>query len=333
MQPEAAPTATEREAAQKALAKNLADPNFTGTAIIVRGGHIIAHLSRGYQNAARGEQNSLQTTFEIDSVQKAMTGALIMQQIQAGKLSLTTTLNQFYPQIKGSNRITIRQLLDMTSGLMLPKFKHPAYVSDAEVVNQAVRHLISNPAKWNTWQYQPVNYTLLCGILARVTGQTYAQLFNQQLVQRYRLTATHFAYQSATAQRAQGYVWDKAGKQVAFNQPQAVTTTQEHYELGTGQVFMSAPDLYKLEAKLVSGQLLGQRATNVLHWPGSRSTYGGGLYTHFGSRRAQGYGYGYETFVRITPNGQNAVIIMSNTQPSDSRFLKAADQLALAYAR
>ncbi|WP_127849058.1 serine hydrolase domain-containing protein [Lacticaseibacillus hulanensis] len=317
--------------AQTNLTNTLNQIHFSGTAMIVRHGKIIAHQSNGYAHASTMQSTNLHTMYEIDSIQKASTAILIMKQIQAGKLALNTTLNTFYPQIRGSEHITIRQMLDMTSGLAVTKFKQPAYHSDFQVVQQFIAHI--HYTKWNQWNYQPINYVLLCGILESITGKTYQQLFTANIAQPLGLTETRFAYLPQTATMAQGYYWDKEHAQVNTQKPWNATSTMEHYELGTGQIFASVTDLYKLESAIVSGRLIGRRASDVLHWPGSRSTYAGGLYQRFGSMRSQGYGYGYEGFVRITPDGQNAVIMLANVQPNTQRFLKAADQLALVYAK
>jgi D-alanyl-D-alanine carboxypeptidase len=45
------------------------------------------------------------------------TATLIMQLIDQGKLSLTTPLSAFYPEIKNAEEITIDQMLKHRSGL------------------------------------------------------------------------------------------------------------------------------------------------------------------------------------------------------------------------
>lgn len=318
--------------AQAELNTALAHTNFTGTAIIVRNGQTIARVRAGFAQAAKLKRNDYNTTFEIDSIQKSMTGALLMRQIQAGKLRLNTLLSTYYPNVPGASRITMRQLLDMNSGLALQRFPAPHYVNDQVLVQEFIKHTHFTATMWNQWAYQPVNYVLIAGILEKITGLTYQQLYTRTYIQGMGLKHTHFAFEPDTPDRAQGYVWDKELQQANFQKRWNATFDMEHYELGTGQVFMNANDLYRVESAIVSGRLLGKTATDVLHWPGSKSTYGGGFYHHNGYSGAQGYGYGYEGFVRISPNGKNAVIFLANAQPNKQIFLKAANKLALHYA-
>ncbi|WP_125571500.1 serine hydrolase domain-containing protein [Lacticaseibacillus songhuajiangensis] len=317
-----------QDAATRQTAQRLQNINFAGTVLVIKNGRTELSLSRGYADKASKRVNAPHTSYEIDSVQKSLTAALIMQEIKAGKLKLSTKLSKFYPQVPGSRHITIRRMLDMTSGLYCPSFVMPTYKSDAQVVQQYIQHVRFNTAKMNTWQYQPVNYNLLAGILHKVTGQAYARLLTRRILLPMHLDETHFAYQNGP-ESATGYTWHNNAPNYAA--PFRTTHTAEHYELGTGQLFMTAGDLYRAEAAVVSGKLLGAAASNILHHGGSISTYAGGLYHNQRYYFANGYDYGFSTFVRISPNGKNAVIVMCNAQASDHRFKQLADDLAAEY--
>ena len=63
--------------------------------------------------------------FPIGSLQKLITGVAVYQLVQKGKLKWEMPLSKYYPQIQGSNQITLQQLMAHTSGLQndgaLPK--------------------------------------------------------------------------------------------------------------------------------------------------------------------------------------------------------------------
>lgn len=317
-----------RDAATRQAALRLQNTHFSGTVLVVKNGQPQLSLSRGFADKPSKRVNAPHTSFEIDSVQKSLTAALVMQEITAGKLKLSTKLSKFYPQVPGSRHITIRRMLDMTSGLYCPSFTLPTYQNDAQVVHEYVRHVRYNAAKVNTWQYQPVNYNLLAGILHKLTKQSYAHLLTRRVLQPLHLDETHFAYQNGP-ESATGYSWHNNAPDYAA--PFHTTSTAAHYELGTGQLYMTAGDLYRAEAAIVSGKLLGILASNTLHHGGSISTYAGGLYHNRRYYFANGYDYGFSTFIRISPNGKNAVIVMCNTQANDYRFKQLADDLAAEY--
>lgn len=317
-----------QDKATRQTAQRLQNINFAGTILVIHQGQTQLSLSRGFADKPSRRANAPHTAFEIDSVQKAFTAALVMQEVSAGKLKLSSKLSQFYPAVAGSRHISIRQMLDMTSGLSCAPFAMPTYRSDEQVVHEYIRHLRYRPAKANVWEYQPVNYNLLAGILTKITKQSYEQLLTRRLLQPLHLNETHFAYKSGP-ESATGYGWKNNAPNYAS--PYNTSNTAKHYELGTGQLFMSASDLYRAEAAIVSGKLLGKRASDRLHQGGSSSTYAGGLYHNQRYYFANGYGYGFSDFVRISPNGQNAVIVLCNTQPGDYRFKQLADDLAAEY--
>lgn len=307
------------------LAKKMVTIGFTGTILIIKNGRTHLALSRGFANKPAQLANGTRTAFEIDSVQKSLTAALIMQEVQGGHLQLRTPLSTFYPQIPGSRQITIRQMLDMTSGLSCKSFTLPKYTDDQQVVSEYIRHLNYTAKNANTWQYQPVNYNLLAGILHKLTGQTYQTLVTRRLIKPLHLTGTHFAY-VPRKNDAVGYGWTEDATD--YTAPYNTTDAAKHFELGTGQLFMTARDLYRVERVIVSGKLLGRSASTELHRSGSSSSYGGGLYQTASTYFANGYGYGFSAFLRIGKNGKDAVIMLCNTQPGDYRFKSLADALA-----
>lgn len=117
--------------------KKLEDSQFIGSALIIHNGEIILQKGFGYANFSESKPNTAQSTFQIGSIQKAFTASLILKQVQAKKLSLDDTLDRFYPTVPDSQKITIRQLLSMTSGLQ-QKIKPTIMMSDDDFVQFAI---------------------------------------------------------------------------------------------------------------------------------------------------------------------------------------------------
>lgn len=315
---------TQSAAANQLLVAKLKPMSFSGTAIIVQNGHVVGQYSHGMADDGKGVKNSPNVSYEIDSVQKNLTAALVMRTIRSGKLSFNSHLSDFYPQIPGSQDITIRQMLDMTSGLSAPDSLHTPNkdMSDAEVVQSAIESLKYNAMQHGKWSYQPVNFTLLAGIIERVTRKSYADLFMQTIARPLGLKGTHMADATLTGQSsAQGY---NTSSPEDYSKPYKMLKGQIQSELGTGQIFMTPGDLYRIESSLLNGKLLSAGESQALYGPRDSVMYSGGYY-HDGTNYlyANGYGYGFEAFVRITPDGKNAVVVMCNkTLPYDQ--IKAA---------
>ncbi|WP_203632326.1 serine hydrolase domain-containing protein [Lacticaseibacillus suibinensis] len=313
---------------QEALERPLAQQHFSGTALMVKHNRIVAEYSAGYANAARKRLNTADTMFQIDSLQKSLTAGLVMQQMVLGKLALTTPVGQFYARLQGQPTLTVAHLLHMNSGLSTPHTLVPKYQSDAQLVAYDAAHLTVRPKTLGQYAYMPVNYVLLAGILEQVTQQDYQQLFMGLYRDRLALKHTAMAYDlSATQPVATGYSLKGSN---LYAEPQFVSKDTMHAELGTGQVYMSATDLFRAEQALVSGKLLG--VTPAALYPAGQH-YGGGFYLNEPQAlHANGSGYGFLSTVQISRDGQSGVVILGNVQGQNrARFLNTATQLWQQY--
>lgn len=313
---------------QKQVMRVLSETHFSGTCSIFRHGREVMTVARGMADNGAQVPNRQQTMYEIDSIQKMITAALLMQQVTAGKVSLNDRLSRFYPTAPGARHITIRQMLNMTSGLSMTGAVGPTTVmSDRRIIASDLHRVRFNPAMHGKWNYQPVNFNLLAGILEQTSGQQYQTLVQQRVISRLRLKHTVFAYNVASQQlAATGY--NSTGKQTALNtydHPAGRQLAWEHDELGTGQLYMSTGDLYRVTRAILRGQLIPLSAVHQLYRSGSPSTYGAGFYINDRLRSVNGAGYGFEGTLRISANGQNAVILLSNYQIPGMGIKKIAD--------
>lgn len=288
--------------------------HFVGSALLVRNGQIIYRKGFGYADYETRKPNRANSQFQILSIQKSLTAVCVMKLIAAKQLSLNTKLAKFYPTIPNANRITIRSMLNMNSGLSMISDGSTALLSEKNVLKYAIRHVLSKAQSLGQWSYQPINFVLLAGIVSKLTHQTYRHNFYQTFVYPLNLRGTGFVQKwPASRYKTLGYRYQKASQVVQtyderFIEPRAAMQN----ELGTGQVYMSPIDLFKTERDILKGRLISKQAVNVLHAPGSASTYGGGVYNQSNGIRSHGVGYGYEASILITRNGHTGVVLMTN---------------------
>lgn len=305
--------------------------HYLGVAEVVYHGKVVATWTSGYANYQAQQRNTLSTGFEINSLQKGMTATLLMQQVTLKKVALTDHLAKYYPQVPGATQITLRQMLNMTSGLATPNgYNNTIVVPNQELINHDIANVRFTPEMQNKWQYQAINFILLAGIVEKVTGQSYQHLFQQQIIQPLHLKHTYFSYDLPTNYvRATGYFF-KNGMNNAqpYLQPATINIAQKHSEFGTGQLYMSVHDLYRVEHSLLTGQLKNQ--PQILFSSGSTSHYGGGYYNYQTYKGVNGGGAGFESRVHISHNGENALILLTNVSGSRTNMdgmSKPLDQL------
>ena len=149
---------------------------------IVRHGEIIylkayglAELPRTSNSstiAQHGRPASVSTRFAIGSVSKEFAAAAILELCDQGKLSLDDTVSKYLPALTDSGHVTIRQLLNHTSGYRdyflqeyIPaQMQQPTSV-DAILKGWAERPLDFSPG--HDWQYSGTNYVIAGKIVQR----------------------------------------------------------------------------------------------------------------------------------------------------------------------
>lgn len=306
---------------QTKLVTSLRNIGFIGTGIIVKHGQIVAVSANGFADLTTNRRNGLDTTFNINSMQKAITGTLIMQQVVAGKIKLTDTLAKYYPDVSYSHSITIRQMLNMTSGLTMGSMGTGPFVNDEMTITQDIKRLQFNANFYNKWNYQAVNYVLLAGILEKVTGKSYHDLVMQRIVRRLKLAQTAFSYELTDHDLAATSY--NGPREAPYQKNLTLDLNQQHYELGTGQIFMSVGDFYVTVRSMLDGTLISKADANILF----AGNYGGGFYNRPQSKLANGAGVYFGSTIHVSKDGQSGIILMSNYAGDYNQLKLVANEL------
>lgn len=160
--------------------------------------------------------------FEIGSNTKAFTAAILLQLEAAGKLSIDDPLGKFLPQYPAWKTVTIRRLLDMTSGIpsydntdamMSTYAAHPyAKYSLAQLVAYVYPTTKGAPAPTTGWSYSNTNYLLSEMIIEKVTGSSYETEVKRRILTGIPVDNMYYAphlYPPAVAIRmVSGYFWN-----------------------------------------------------------------------------------------------------------------------------
>jgi D-alanyl-D-alanine carboxypeptidase len=141
--------------------------------------------------------------FREGSNTKTMMATLVLQLVAEGKIALTDPVQKWLPrEVPNANAITVRMLLNHTSGLydyatdpaLLPSIlgkDHRTWTS-AKLLAVGASHPVEFPpgAKFS---YSNTNYAAIGTILERVTGQSLADLVRDRIARPLGLRHTYFA--------------------------------------------------------------------------------------------------------------------------------------------
>ena len=136
----------------------------------------------GVEDAA-GAAITPHSRFHAGSVGKFATAVLILDLVQQRRLALDTPLRRWFPEIAGSDRITVDHLLSHTSGLTasVPD-SGPLPPPVARVKAAAATGLLFDPG--HGFSYSNPGYMALGLILEKVHGRTLAEVIDSLFIHR-----------------------------------------------------------------------------------------------------------------------------------------------------
>ncbi|WP_112297240.1 serine hydrolase domain-containing protein [Lactiplantibacillus plantarum] len=261
----------------------------------------------GYADDANQVRNTATEAYPLASLQKAVTGVMIQKLINQGKLSLTTKLSHFYPEIPYANQITVRELLDHRSGIRMTEIT-PKTILPTETarLNFTLQHLRSTNN--HAYAYSNANFTLLAGVIRKVTHKSYQAALTNDIIRPLGLKHT-YEYNDIP-----GNVIKPTSYRLAngFGQSGIISKPLQSSELGCGSLYMSVGDYYKFMYGLQSGQLVGEAGLKSLA-NNFQIKYSAGVYYQAGQLiRVGGNDNNFHSYYMGSRNAKVALVLFEN---------------------
>ncbi|WP_234974608.1 serine hydrolase domain-containing protein [Tenacibaculum agarivorans] len=154
---------------------------------VIKNGEIIYRKTIGYADISKAQKNTVDTKFRIGSITKTFTSVLILKAIEANKIKLETTLDTYFPDVKNAKKITIKNLLNHSSGIF--NFTNDAsyltYYTSEKTRKEILDIIYSFKPSFNPGEkhsYSNSNYVLLSFILEDIYQKSYATLLQDNIV-------------------------------------------------------------------------------------------------------------------------------------------------------
>jgi CubicO group peptidase (beta-lactamase class C family) len=243
-----------------------------GAVLVAEHGKVLYAKGIGEADMEAHLANTAQTKFGIASISKQFTAVLALQQVAKGRLRLDANICDYLPWYrKDTGRmITVEQLLHHTSGLP-PDYDNPVF-SDSPEARQHYEpqafaekfcqpDLIAKPG--SHWAYSNSGYVLLGLILEHVTGKSFGNLLNEQILIPLGMKNTGLAVGTIRQQRgAVGYTRHAGPRYV-----QGPNLDLGHI-FAAGAMYSTVEDLMVWNRALSSGTLLPPDLQEVVFKPG-----------------------------------------------------------------
>lgn len=188
------------------IEKALNDGEMSGCVInIVHRDTIVYEKAFGYRQLEPTQiPMSVDAVFDLASLTKPIaTATCIMHLVEIGKLSLDDTVASHIPEFatNGKEKVTIRQLLLHTSGL-IPDNSMKDYIgSQADMLDKIWQLPLSYPTE-SDFRYSDVGFIVLGELIQRKSGLSVHEYSQQNVFQPLKMTETMYVPVAAFRQRA-----------------------------------------------------------------------------------------------------------------------------------
>jgi len=297
-------------------------------------GRIVWEESFGFANKEKGIKATPDSLYALASISKAFTGTGVMMLAERRLLDLDRPVNDYLGEAKltayagDASQATLRRMLYLEAGM--PMHWNIFYASDPvrpPSRDESIRRygiIVDEPGR--EYVYSNFAYGVLDRVIARVSGQGYAEFMNDEVFKPLNMdrTAVHVAPELA-AHAVQNY--DAAGRPLP-------PLAYDHD--GASAVYASVHDLIRFGLFQLKNRVPGQKpilspaSLDLLHQPSplnaqdagigeARMAMGWGVVDLAGKRFVIASGAAPGTMARLTliPEKNAAVSILSNASSAD----------------
>lgn len=261
--PVPAASAPSRHDVQDALERSVA-AGVPGLTAVIRGPRGVEHYAAGAADLRRRVPLSSRHRARVGSVTKTFTAAVILKLVAQGRIALDDSVERWLPGlVPNGERITVRQLLNHTSGLAeycaVPPDSTLCVPAPSEMTRRwtplqlveiGVRAAPTFPPGQG-FSYSNTDYVLLGMIIERATGRSITSSYKRMIFEPLGLKRTSLSNTSSIARPfAHGYDVMTAG-----SWPLDVTRTSPTIAWSAGAIVSVPADLERFMRALLAGRL------------------------------------------------------------------------------
>jgi len=307
--------------AQRTLVANC-DPAAPGMAVLVaRGDEVLYRGACGKANLELGVPLSADQVFRIGSVTKQFAAAAALKLVETGKLSLDDPLTRFVPGYPGGERVTVRMLLNHTSGLrsytdvpgVMTGLPIRRDVTTAELID-TFKAEKPDFAPGEGWHYNNSGYVLLGAVIEAASGKPWHVYLDEVFFKPLGMTRTRYGNQQDGL--IPGHVDGYSRKDDQWARAGYLSMTQPH---AAGALVSTVDDLLKWNRALHEGKVLQDASYRAMITPVGKAMegeYGFGISpgTLRGVPQLQHGGgiHGFSSYLLYLPGSDTTAAVLYN---------------------
>ncbi|OAN11253.1 hypothetical protein A3K86_20060 [Photobacterium jeanii] len=283
---------------------------FSGNVLIADNNTILFEQSLGLADVQSNRAINNGNLFKVGSITKQFTAAAILRLAEQGKLSLTTTVDRYFPNLAKGDKITVLNLLDHTAGLQRDTAwrDSPKQCRSQAMIRTITKTSHTYPPALR-YNFSHANYLLLGSIIEQVSGIDYNTFIDQEFLRPLDMKDSSMKL-TLSFQLAKSY--EISGLINAH-----ITPTECAW--AAGGLITTSHDLLQWNRALHSGNVVSQSSLETMyrHQLGMiKSDYNGApLYSMEGNID------GFKALLTYQPQQERSIIALSNYQNTNLSLL------------
>ncbi|MGH8041901.1 MAG: serine hydrolase [Rudaea sp.] len=327
---------------EKLLADNFAKDGPGAAVLVTRGDDVLYRGARGMASLELSVPLSANQVFRLGSLTKQFASAAVLHLIDAGKLTLDDPLSKFVPGYPNGEKITVRMLLNHTSGVRdytdIPgrmNWEIQKDMTTAQLID-SFKNEKPDFAPGTQWSYDNSGYVLVGAVIESVTGMSWHAYLDQLFFKPLHLV--HTGYGDETVAVIPGHVMGYTRNGDHWAVAHYLSMTQPH---AAGSLVSNVDDLLRWNLALHGGKLLSKQRYAQMTTPSGAAVaahYGFGIMhtTLRGQTILEHSGgiFGFNTALLYLPDSRISVAVLANFDEGTPKMSAATTlaHLLAAYA-
>ena len=212
--------------------------------------------SIGFVSIQDNLKSNRKSKYRIGSISKTFTATIIMQLVAKNKLSLSSKLSEYYPEIENSDGISIEYLLKHRSGIFnfTNAEDYTSWMEQPISKEELITKITANGSSFepnSKAEYSNSNYVLLSFIAEKITSTDYSELIQSKICEPCALKNTNYG----------SFISVKNNEALSYNRLtgwELATETDMSVPVGAGAIISTPTDLNLFLHCLFTNKVINQ---------------------------------------------------------------------------
>ena len=250
------PDHSSEEEAKLESIRNLAEEYVrfsNGTGVVIGyGKDELKSVAYGVIDSRTGKPLSTGNLFDIGSITKNFTAVTMLLLQEEGRIDLDQTIDKWFPEFEKGDIITVRMLLNHTSGI----FEWNEFDDLEGTVDEVNGKFTFEPG--TDWAYSNTNFIIAGLIINKITGKDAVEVIREKILDPLGLTHTFMKYSEdyPLEEKAHGHTFDEYGNIVPYELNENFWTA--------GGIISNVEDMFKYAHALFNGELISKESMDQM---------------------------------------------------------------------